>query len=284
MKIVIAVAFLVASLSATSAGDFYQPLPIHPRPTVTDWPCGSFTGGLRHACIGQQYSEFSAVMPVNSRNFSLAGVANYTQSGASATFFAGTGVWEFDRNPTTRYLSAAAINSNAGLRATSAGFAWRGDGDNLGGFDFVTRGSFGGVSGHFFVAGLAATDPTLTGTPSTTIVNGYYIGFDSGQTTLRACSCGSPAGNCDCADTGLEAVTGTHMFDMVVTCPGEGAFCGWEVIDLVTGSDVVGLFSTDPTKNPASNLFMAPKFYCGTDGSTTACAAYLVRWFTMRPY
>jgi hypothetical protein len=184
--------------------------------------------------------------------------ASYTN--VSNSLAPDTGVVAYDRHVRARLQASSTLNANARQDHASK-LIWRGVNAGEGGFTVVMRVGIPGalfITGHAFACGWTDAAPTYGASPSTTVLNGYYMGLDGGQTTLRVCSC--DGAGCDCTDTSLPVTDGNyHFFTLTMTSPGAGATPTWTVADEIQGTSAAGAFSA--TVQPSTSLFLADRVW-----------------------
>lgn len=188
------------------------------------------------------------------------------------------------RTPTTAnaFLSAYRVGQTTGASAGSSVSWrntitqwWRGNASGLGGFYAVAR--FGvaasTTNGRAFI-GFKDSATILTNANPSGQTNIIGVGWDSGQTTLRAISANSTAANTIDLGSGFPTNTGnTDWYEVVLFAPPNGGTAQYQVTNLKNGNNVIGSFNQ--TNLPSTTTLLTWQFW-GNNGSDSA--ALIMDW------
>lgn len=169
-------------------------------------------------------------------------------------------------------VSAAGAGSSAGLEGNVA-LSFRGDAAGLGGFLFYARfGTTTALAQQRAFVGVSSTVIAFANVNPSTLLNGVYIGYDSTQTTLRACG-NDGAGTATCVDLGANfPVNATAIYDVYLYSPPAGTSVKYAVERLDSSFFASGTISAAGDL-PSTSTFLTPHVW--VNNGTTASAATL---------
>ena len=170
-------------------------------------------------------------------------------------------------------VSATTAASVSGIRYSSAGFLWRGNVANAGGFLYVARFFVSDASlvttANMFV-GVEASIAAPTDVAPSTLANLIGIGCDNGDTNLQLYAAGSAAQ----ARTSLGAsfpvnTTGIDVYELALYCAPNSAQITYQVTRLNTGAVATGTI-TAAANLPSSTTLMTPQIWRSNGGTAAA--------------
>jgi hypothetical protein len=232
-----------ASATGAKVYAFSQPIPILRQRSITsstwamppaitsDWQVGChWAGGLGGSTLG------------------TLGVA-WVTTGTATAVGASTGTETMTR--TVDYVSASTAGSNSRVGLSSVGV--RTDTYAGGLLGFIRAGTGTNVTNQRSFFGFANTTTFASANPST-FLSTAYIGNDSGQTTLRACS-NDGSGTATCTDLGASfPVNATAVYDMWIWLG--SANNGYYVRHIHTGATASGTFTDLPAGTTTMSMML----------------------------
>jgi hypothetical protein len=180
-----------------------------------------------------------------------------------------------------RVQSVATTGQSAGPRANQT-MCWRGNAQDLGGFDFAVRFSDGtGLEpGGTYPAqrafvGLYGTTGVIGSVDPTTLTNIVGMAYNSADSEWKMIW---NDGSGSCSTTGLgsdfPARNLGKIYDLSIFCKPFGSTISWEAISYGTSAEPVKVTGTISTDLPSNTTFLAPQIWVNS-GLTTgggACA------------
>lgn len=170
------------------------------------------------------------------------------------------------------FTSASTAGASAGPRA-ALDEVWRGSSGTLGGFFFYARwGSTTAVAQQRAAVGLADQTTAFANANPSALLDVVYIGYDSAQTTLRACG-NDNSGTATCTDLGASfPVNSTAVYDVWIYAPPNGTRIDWYVERLDSAAAASGSI-TASADLPRNTIMLGRQLWI--NNGTTASAAIM---------
>lgn len=224
--------------------------------------------------VGAGRPIFGCVTPAG---FGTSTLTNYGSAGTNSVTGTGAGV-SFDlssalgRSLKVEYDSASSgatpTPAAAGVRA-NAHLAWRGNGNGTGGWDWwAACGTSTTVSGQRFFCGLKEGTSAIAATaePSAQTYTSY-VGCDSTQTTLRACSNDASA-SASCTDLGSNFPCGGAYYNVRIWAKPSDTSIGYQVDRVDAAYTASGTFTSQLPRSTGA-LGLAYDVWTSTGPSAT---------------
>jgi hypothetical protein len=242
----------VTSIPATpSSGDV--PFVYHQGSTTPGWIGNIGTLGVatyQLPFVGAGRPIFGCVTPAGFgtstlTNFGSAGTSSVTGTAAGVSFDLSSAL---GRSLKVQYDSASSSTgptpASAGVRA-NAHVTWRGNGSGTGGWDWWGAcGALTTVSGQRFFCGLKeGTSAISTTAEPSAQIHTAYVGCDSTQTTLRACSNDASA-SAACTDLGANFPCGGAYYNVRIWAKPSDTSIGYQVDRVDSAFTASGTFAT----------------------------------------
>lgn len=183
------------------------------------------------------------------------------------------------------YVSTAVIDSLAGVRYASAGFAWRGNAAGLGGFFAVFRFLVSDAVivsvGRTFV-GLESSVAAPSDVEPSTLTNVFGVCAGSADTQLKMCMSGGSAQAPVTINGGsgfpINTTTNTDVYELVISAKPDDTSVSWAVTDLTTGIGSSGTQSGSASLF-SSTTFMTYQYWRSNSGSSSAVGLDVVDYY-----